>query len=156
MKKSLSTPNLSSMGASHGGSQRIAPAIPSNLKRSVSTNAFPMMSLVDTIELVSHELQAESVMHITTAQASTCSLLYKRFPHDILLASEQHPDDKEFVECLVEPDGIKDGSRNFKHPRHISGLPAASPSYLDLCADDDRINERYAMLLRRVRRASKK
>lgn len=143
MKKSISTPSLTSLGKT--------PPL-TKMRRSTSTNAFPapLEMVGPLLEIVNTEIQMEAVLHVPALHAGSCSIDNHKFPFELLtkdgpLVSEE----KALVNCLLEP------IEKEVNTRSISRIPQ-SPSYLDLSEGDPKIAERYAEFLRRVRKGRRR
>lgn len=147
MKKSLSSPSLVGLG------RQAAPHSPlpsSKMGKSKSINAIPELMGV-AFDVFQKEIQAEAVFHVPALQAGKCGIGMAKFPYEVLMREENGEplgkEEKALVECLLEPNDREDAPVHRPWGRALQGL-----SYLDLSEHNPQISQRYAELLRRVRR----
>lgn len=140
MKKSVSSPSLSTMTG------KMQPTVPVKLRKSVSTQAFPIDSVLSSIDALSSELQMESMLHVTGAQAAACSIPVNKFPYEILQSGEFNNTVKDLVNCLIEPSEKEDMPR--------MRIPRCHNSFLDVCEADftSEKAQKYFSMLRSIRK----
>lgn len=138
MKKSVSAPCLQTFSIKQ----------PTNIKRNISINSLPIVDDISSltsnmVNIISEEIQVESVLHVPSHQVISCILTNKTFPNDIL-----KKEDKNVAECLLEPDSNED--------EHRIVLRRSTTSYLDLSEICEKTSERYASFLQKIRKQRKK
>lgn len=147
MKKSLSAPNLVSL--SHVPVQ--ASAILK--RRSISHPAIsPLVDAVtDAVSDAVTEWQIESVFKVSAVQAGSCGMSLQTFPYEIIMKPDAYSEEKvkEMAVCLSAPPE-KDEPILEKVFRSIGNA-----SYLEMTEVNERISDRFATLLQRVRRNRK-
>lgn len=149
MKKSMSAPCL------QNASTNITFANSKPMKKTTSTNALSAYignDITPIINIISNEIQLESVLHVPSSQLGICFVMNKSFPTSILDNESLLSIDKNMAECIVEPDPPEPETRD---TNMISGV-IRNPSYLDLCQICDKTAERYALHLRKLRQSRKK
>lgn len=124
------------------------------IRRSASHNALPLLHDGQILEAINGELQIETVLHVPALHAGTCAIEVHKFPFELKEAiNTKAPlvdEDKALANCLLDTcDDEEINNRALKRPIQLS-------SYLDLCEYDEKVMQRYAKLLYRVRKSKKK
>jgi hypothetical protein len=141
MKKSLSAPNLVSL-----------PHVPvqgSSLLKRKSTSHPALPPFVDAVTDAVTEWQIESVFKVSAVQAGSCGMSLHTFPYEIVMKPDAFPEEKvkDMAVCLSAPPE-KDELVLEKVFRSIGNA-----SYLEMTEVNERISDRFATLLQRVRRS---